>query len=1012
MSGPKLFCLAAGWAAMACAMITATQSRAVAADTATRAPARPLEQGFVDPPASARPCVYWMWLNGYTNQAQLTRDLEELKDKGIRKAYIFDCGARGSVVLAGPAFMGPEWMKAMRHAMRDAKRLGIELGLITSSSWNAGGTWVTPKHASMGLYWSQKKVTGPARFADALPLPTIPPKAPKNADGKPAFWKEVAVVALPAPKVLDDPPPAKSPKSKSKTLLIDDLETIVDLTGKVDGQGRLNWDVPAGKWLAMRFICANTGQGLVLASPNSAGLAIDHFSAEATRMHFQYFVDILHREFGRLPETPLSTLYVCSYELRGAVWTPDFLQEFQQRRGYDIRRYLPLLAGMKLKDRQTAERFDFDYRKTQSDLLIENFYQAAAQVCHEHGLKLCAEAGGPGPPLHNVPVDALRAQGAIDIPRGEFWTDQHLWVVKETASAAHVYGKPVVDMESFTSWRHWQDGPLDLKPFADQAMCDGTNLFTFHTCPHSPPEAGRPGWVYHAGTHFGPPLIWWPKARPFVDYLARSSYLLQQGLFVADICYYYGDQGYNFVPRKEPDPSLGPGYDYDVINAEAFLARIQTRDSRLVLPDGMSYAVLVLPDREDMNLDVLKKLQGLVHDGATVVGPKPQRWGGLDRHTERDVEVRRLADELWGPCDGQKVTEHIYGKGKVFWGRTLREIFQARALGPDFSYVGRDAETQLDFIHRRAGSDEIYFIINKGKRWEEVDCTFRVTGKQPELWTAETGEMRRQPVFATVPGGTKVPLRLAPAGSVFVVFRDRPDISPVTSVRHDGQRLFPIAPGTASTGDVPVCEVRAEEKGALEVLAWQRGKITLETAPGKSRTLDVSAVPPPQELPGPWEVQFPPAGTVNFPKLISWTEAPEDRIKYFAGIATYRTQFEVAADQLSGDLRLTLDLGRVGKVADVALNGKRLGILWSTPLRVDITGTAKAGRNELVVEVANTWSNRLAGDARLPPQQRQCRTNMEKAFTWKVGFKETPLLESGLLGPARLIWARRVGIQE
>ena len=260
-------------------------------------------------------------------------------------------------------------------------------------------------------------------------------------------------------------------------------------------------------------------------------------------MHFDYFIEKLQQELGPLRRTALTTLYLCSYELRGATWTPSFLEEFQRRRGYDMTPYLPALFGAKFSKPEVTERFDYDFRKTQGDLLVDNFYKTAAEMCHKQGLLLCAEAGGPGPPLHNVPVDALKAQGAIDIPRGEFWTDQHLWVVKETACAAHIYGKRVCDMESFTSWRHWQDGPFDLKPFADRALCDGTNFFTFHTCPHSPPEAGRPGWVYAAGTHVGPTITWWPMAGPFHDYLARCSFLLQQGLFVGDVCYYYGDQG-------------------------------------------------------------------------------------------------------------------------------------------------------------------------------------------------------------------------------------------------------------------------------------------------------------------------------------------------------------------------------------------------------------------------------------------------------------------------------------
>jgi len=348
-------------------------------------------------------------------------------------------------------------------------------------------------------------------------------------------------------------------------------------------------------------------------------------------------------------------MYVCSYELSGSTWTPGFLAEFESRRGYDMTRYLPVLAGFVVENRQTTDRFDYDYRKTLGDLLVDAFYATATELSNQHGLQLCAEAGGPGPPLHQVPVSALDALGAVDIPRGEFWKDHDVWVVKETACASHIYGKRVVDMEAFTSWRHWQDGPFELKPIADRAFCDGTNHMTFHTSAHNPSATDRPGWVYHAGTHVGPSIAWWPMAGPWIDYLSRCSYLLQEGLFVADVCYYYGDQGFNFVPPKHIDPSLGYGYDYDVTNAEVILTRMAVKDGRLTLPDGMSYELLVLPDREDIDPQILARIEQLVHAGATVVGRKPTRSNGLEDYRRRDAEVREIVARLWDPVTATNV---------------------------------------------------------------------------------------------------------------------------------------------------------------------------------------------------------------------------------------------------------------------------------------------------------------------------------------------------------------------
>jgi hypothetical protein len=893
--------------------------------------------------------------------------MEELKAKGIGGVYIFDVGAQDpqKIVPAGPAFMGPESLAAIGHTVREATRLGLEVGLVTSSSWNCGGPWIPPKYASMGLYHHQMSVTGPRRFSEPLPLPSLPKTAPRDPKGQPAYLQNVAILAVPG-----------RPGLLGKSLVIEDVNAIVDLTGRVDANGRLDWEAPAGAWTIMRFVCANTGLPLRLPSPNSGGLAIDHFNPEATRFHFEYLLDKLHQELGDFKGTALKQMYVCSYELSGSTWTPGFLAEFQKRRGYDMTKYLPVLAGATVKDDTVSERFQYDYRKTLGDLLVDAFYKMATELSNKHGLLLCAEAGGPGPPLHQVPVDALKAQGAIDIPRGEFWKDHDVWVVKETACASHIYGKGIVDMEAFTSWRHWQDGPFELKPLADRAFCDGANHFTLHTAAHNPSATDRPGWVYHAGTHAGPNIAWWPKAKPWLDYLSRCSYLLQQGLFVADVCYYYGDQGFNFVPVKHIDPSLGYGYDYDVTNAEVILSRMSAANGKLVLPDGLGYELLVLPDRPDIDLAVLRKIEQLVQAGATVVGPKPTRSNGLMEYPRRDGEVRKIAERLWGPCDGEKYKENTYGKGRIIWGTSLRDLLQARGIGPDFGFACDDKGCDLDYIHRRAAEADIYFVSNKRDQWQDVTCAFRVSDKTPELWMPDTGESTVCASYERTNGVTRLPLQLPPFGSAFVVFR------------HTAQPPWRGRPALVRSGEgVGPSEDKAK-------MASPRGGDTR----GQS-----------WEVGGPWQVSFPPGwgapASKTFPELVSWTRDSDEGVKYFSGVAPYRKTLDLTPEQLGTDKRLILDLGRVRFLAEVHLNGKSVGTLWKPPFTVDITEAAQAGPNELVVEVANTWSNRLVGDAKLPGKD-YCRTNIAKSLTWTVPWKDTPLLDSGLLGPVRLISAR------
>ncbi len=917
-----------------------------------------LEEGFINPPSQARPRAYWAWMNGNINLPQITRELEEYKDKGFAGLDIFDIGAEdpNHVVPEGNKFLGKESVEAIVYAVNEAKRLGLELGLVASSSWNAGGDWVTPEYAAMLLYKSEVVVEGPMEFSGILPFPEVSEQTPKNADGLPVFFKNVAAIAFPDAS-------AENP--------IPDKLKVVDLSAQMDSSGYLEWKVPSGKWKIMRLVCSNSGQKLVLPSPKSNGYNIDHFNPEATEMHFQYIIDKLQKELGDFGNSALKFMYLCSYELQGLVWTPEMVNEFQKRRGYSMIPYLPVLYGNIIQNKDITDRFLFDFKMTLSDLIIEGHYMKARELLNKYGLKLCSEAGGPGQPLHNCPFEALRALGALDIPRGEFWNkhsyidekgEDILWLVKEIACASHIYGKSIVDGEAFTSWQHWQEGPFELKPLADKAMCEGLNLFTFHTGAHNPPEGGKPGWVYHAGTHMNPNRVWWPKIKPFIDYLARSCFLLQQGKFRGDVCYYYGDHAPNFVRPKHVDPSLGSGFDYDVVNSEVILTRMDVRDGKIVLPDGMTYELLVLPDMEDANPDVLEKIMKLVEDGATVAGPKPNRSNGLTDYPHPDEKVKLLADKLWGPCNGKDIKENKYGKGKVIWGRNLRQILAERGVGPDFTFTGKSDSTDLDFIHRSTDTEEIYFVSNKKMQWAEAECEFRVKDKIPELWIPETGKILKAPVYKNISQTTRVFLQLPPAGSVFVVFRKSPDRKHIAT---DTTFNFTVS-------DIPLTVI----------------------------------------LKGPWELNFP-AGwgapaTAVFPELISWTSHKEDGIKYFSGIATYRKEFDLPEDMVNSEAVIYLDLGEVEMIADVYLNGDHSGILWKPPFRLDITKNIRQGKNTLVIEIANDWSNRIVGDQKLPKDKRFTSTNITSPASSGLLWKDAPLLKSGLMGPVQIIAAKKV----
>ena len=975
-----------------------------------------LEEGFKDPPVSVRPKGYWDWMNGNFDLARLTIELEEAKAQGMAGFDIFDIGAVSNpdgIVPAGPAFMGEECLEAISHAVKEATRLNMELGLILSSSWDAGGSWIKPEHGSMALYETSKIVSGPGDLELDLPFPDLPSKnragknvfIEKNVDGMPVFYKDVAVLAIPS----------------SGEKIIQDPSQVIDLSGFVDENGRLTWKAGEGTWEISRFVCANTGEMLKCPSPNSTGLSMDHFNADATEFHFNHFIDRLSSTLGDLESTPIKYLYLCSYEVVGFVWTPKMLEEFETRRGYNMKPYLPILQGKTIQNKEITDRFMHDYMRTLSDMLIENLYLKGREISNQHGLKLCSESGGPGAPIHNVPVDALRALGVLDIPRGEFWNkhpryDENgfdiMQLVKEISCAAHIYGKREVQGEAFTSFLHWQEGPAELKPLADKAMCEGLNRFVYHTSPHTTPDAGIPGFVYHAGTHFNSSRVWWPKSRPFSDYIARSSFMLQQGNFVGDVLYYYGDQAPNFVKPKHVDPSLGFGYDYDVTNSDVILTRLDVKDGKLVLPDGQSYEILVLPDQDHADPEVLKKIENLVKKGATIVGPKPTRSHGLKNYEKRDELIKQMADELWGDCNGKSITENQYGAGKVIWGKTQQQVLLERGLGPDFSFTSQNDLANIDFIHRRTSGEEIYFLSNTRNEIENLEGIFRVKNMVPEIWDPETGSIQKVALYEIEDEGIRIPLKLQPFGSVFLVFREQDKHPHMISASLDAKQIFPVS--GKDQGSEMFAELQNDGTD-IRLVAREAGKYEFSDSEGNRNVIEVADIPEPVNITGDWQLDFPSGwgapDNITIPELMSWSESENKGVKYFSGIATYTKKFDIPGEYINDELIISIDLGRVREVVEIYLNGENMGILWKPPYKKDITMAAKAGENTLTLEVANTWSNRLTGDGMLPEGKRYTKTNitgpdLQKNTLWK----DAPLLESGLMGPVAIQFAWNIAI--
>jgi hypothetical protein len=755
-----------------CALLSATVAVATGED---------LDKGFLSPPDSSRPWVYWFWLNGNITRAGITADLEAMKRAGIGGVLIMEVN-QGSP--QGPvAFMSPDWRELFKHVVAEASRLGLEVNMNNDAGWNgSGGPWMKPEQSMQKIVWSETNIEGPKRLEGALPQP----------QANHGFYRDIAVLAFPTPGAFRiaeiqskalfnrrDVPPAAETRLPPEMVI--DHARLTDLSARMDKDGRLTWNVPAGKWTVLRLGHTTTG-AMNAPSPDSGrGLECDKLAKEGIEAHFAGMMGKLIADVGPAAGKALAATHIDSWEIGTQNWTPRMREQFQKRRGYDPLRYLPAVTGQAVDSLEASERFLWDLRQTVSDLLVENYAGHLATLAQQHGMRLSIEAYGG-------PCDDITYAGRADEPMCEFWIDGGAFeTCKEMASAAHTYGKRILGAEAFTAnrWERWLQHPATLKALGDRAFCEGVNRFVFHRYAMQPWLNYRPGMTMGKwGLHYERTQTWWEQTLPWHEYLARCQFLLRQGLFVADICYMQPEaapQGFQAHTRS--------GYDYDNCTAEAVLTRMTVKDGRLVLPDGMSYRLLVLPQVTTMTPPLLRKIEELVQAGVTVTGPRPIRSPSLTDYPKCDEEVKKLADELWADCDGQAVKEHACGKGRIVWGPTPEETLLKMGVPPDFT-----ASPVVPWIHRTIGEIELYFVANPQPRDANVACAFRVTGKRPEFWWPETGRMDLAAVYAERNGATNVLLQLGPSESVFIVFRKNAEpFDPVVAVTRGGAPILTAA---------------------------------------------------------------------------------------------------------------------------------------------------------------------------------------------------------------------------
>jgi predicted GH43/DUF377 family glycosyl hydrolase len=779
------------------------------------------------------------------------------------------------------------------------------------------------------------------------------------------------------------------------------LDQIVDVTEHLSADGRLTWDVPPGRWTILRLGHTSTGHRNETGGAGS-GLECDKFNPEAVRLQFDRWYGETIRQVGpELADRVLKGFHVDSWECSSQNWSPGFRDEFRRRRGYDPLPYLPTMAGISVQSADVSERFLHDVRQTIAELVVDVFYDTLAELAHAHGCRFSAECVSP-----TMTSDGMLHFRAVDVPMSEFWlrspTHDKPNDMLDAISAAHVYGKPIVQAEAFTELRMaWDEHPAMLKSLADHNYTLGINRMVYHVCAQNPWLDRRPGMTLGAiGLYYQRDQTWWRPGRAWVDYARRCQALLQQGRPAADVAVFTGEQiprravlpeslvstmpglvGADVVAREaerlanrgqpqrempdgvthsanmaDPDDWIDPlhGYAYDSINRDALLRLATVRNGRIELPGGASYALLVLPEPRPlspegdlMTPEVANKLQELVDAGATVlVTTRPERSPSLTDYPACEDTVRRIADRLWPTGADQSVAIRQIGAGRVVSGPWHQATLAPLGIERDFEALdaaGRRVNG-IAWTHRQTPDADIYFISNQNQDSQAMSVSLRATGRVPELWDPISGEMRRANTWHVEHGRTIVPLRLEASGSIFVVFRETTD-SQGQDEGHNG--------------------------------------LELQTA----RTLD-----------GPWRVTFDPRNggpdePIVLDRLTDWTDREESGIRYYSGTASYEQTFEWQP----GDQRVWLDLGRVENLAEVSVNGQPCGVAWTAPYRIEITDALREGENRLRIDVTNTWANRLIGDHELPEAERITWTTAPYRLAGK------PLLDAGLLGPVALL---------
>ena len=768
---------------------------------------------------------------------------------------------------------------------------------------------------------------------------------------------------------------------------------VKNLTNSMSENGRLNTELPEGKWTIIRFGYTSTGAFNNPASNEGRGLEVDKLNRKAFKNFFDGFVKKVIDGSKPLAPNALKYIEIDSYEMGGQNWTEDFASIFNTDKGYDFINFLPLVAGRFVESPEASEAVLSDYRKVISNLMTENYFAYFTELCNENGLKSYIEPYGFGP------LNDLDIGGKTDIPMGEFWMNRPITQTASAVSSAHIYGKTVISAESFTSTPeiNWKGNPAMAKTSGDLAWTYGINEFMFHRFAHQANPNVEPGMTMNRwGFHFDRTQTWWKNSgAAWFKYIARGSYLLRQGNPVSDLLVYVGEGAPNgSYYRNDFNPEIPKTINFDNVNTDVLLNRIQIEENKLVLPEGTAYNMLLLKNTKVISLSTLKRILEIANTGIPVMGDKPQILAGYNQNEADKKEFSELQSQL------SAIMEDDFSD----WNTVL----SINKITPDLVVNNTDA---VDYVHRKTSNEDIYFFFNADTTASKIfDVSFRIDNKIPELWNPMNGEIIKKSDFTSQNGITKTSIKLEAGESIFVVFREASNNLETVTESQEGVNFS------------------FSENNTIRATISKTGTYTFPLSSGEKWETTVSNIPKPFKISGSWDVTFNKesgyGGTVKFDSLIDWKDHPKDSINYYSGTATYVKNIQIPSELIANDIQAFLDLGSVFIVADVKINGKQVAVSWMPPFKLNITKYLKAGDNQLEIALTNQWSNRLIGDERYPANddayilegQRPTGTmpkwyvNNESrptgnrtTFTTAAFYKkDSPLMPSGLVGPVMI----------